>query len=244
MSRNEHFDASHADTLAIKLAWASLELLSADIPDIQVVISGPDSDAADMKLNLSDGKLTVEQPNYGLSPRINEGHWMQVVVRIPQWWKGAASVYTTTGTLNARGLTGTDILLDTLTGDLKAADIHAFDLSLKTVSGRVQGEGLQGDKLSIRSVTGGVDLFRSAFRELKLNAVSGDMSLQTGPFASLDVTTVSGDVSVVSPVSTADLNFRSVSGRLRTDGVNLSAGAPHVGVSSVSGSFEITAKAD
>lgn len=240
MNRNETFDQAQAARLDIKLAWATLEAAADDVSGIQLMVSGSESDVSDLKIAVDDGKLTVEQPVYGISYHVNTEHWMEVYLRIPRAWKGAVSAYTTTGPMTLKKLSGTDITLETVTGDLKASGIEAMNLALKTASGQITGSALTGTKLGVRTVTGGVTLDGCAFRAYRLNTVSGDISLAAdAPYESAEGSAVTGNVRFAAPVSEADVLYRGVTGRLRTQGVSLKEGAPEVRVSSVTGSLEL-----
>jgi len=158
MNRNETFPALSVSTLAIHLAWASLEIIVSDVEDIQLMVSGEDSFVSELKLALTDGCLAVEQPSYGLSIKLKNERWMQVLVRLPRSWKGGVTAGTVSGTLSSRGLTGTDIALSTVSGSLHAESLAGINLTLHTVSGAILASDLAGDSLALRTVSGGVKL--------------------------------------------------------------------------------------
>lgn len=240
MNRNEMFPGLLVSTLTVRLAWASLEIVVDDVEDLQVLISGDDSDVADMKVLCENGRLLVEQPTYGLTYKINMVRWMQVFIRIPAAWKGAVEASTIAGPLKARGLAGTDMSFDTVTGDLRVMGLNCITAALRTVSGSVKAENLSGERLSLRTVSGDVAVSGCGFDAYRLSAVSGAVSMDlTQPFDKLEGTTVSGDVRVYAPMEQIDASLRSVSGRIRTSGVSIQSGAPTASLTSVSGDFEI-----
>ena len=240
MYRNETFRMDDVDRIEASLAWASLEMIHDDIPSIQVMISGDENDVSDLRVELSGRKLSVSQPAYGISPKIISQHWMQVFIRIPAAWKGAITGYTTTAVLNARGLSGTDIHLETVTGDLRASSIDGIALVLRTISGRIQGEGLNGRTLSCRTVTGTVKLSGCAFQEYQLNGMSADQTIELSEgFTSMEGSTVSGDVSIFAPVQAAEITLRAVTGRLRVCGMENRRGDAPIRFTSVSGCLTV-----
>ena len=221
MNRNESFPALTVSALNVRLGWANLEIMVDDVEDIQVLLSGDEGEIAEMKLTLQEGRLQVEQPSYGISTRIHNSKWMQVVVRLPRGWKGSVDASSVTGSVNVRGVTGTDLNLDTVSGDVLAHDLSGESLSLRTVSGKVRLEG-------------------AGFVSYRLNDVSGDVALTlSDAFERLDGVTVSGNVSITAPITRADASLRAISGRLLTEGVSIGSGAPRVAMSSVSANVQL-----
>ena len=240
MNRNESFTGSQVNTLAVKLAWASLEMLVDDVADIQVMGSGDDNDVTDLKIACTDGRLLVEQPTFGLSMKLNTKRWMQLFLRIPRDWKGAVEANTSSGTLNARGLTGSDLTLETVSGDLRASSLSAIALALKSATGDIQAAGLSADKLSLRSVSGTIALQDVAAQQVKTGSVSGETTLAfLAPTERMECSTISGKVRIFVPMDAADVTFAALNGKLRTSGVSLQEGAPVIRVSSISGDLEI-----
>ena len=67
MNRNEAFPAILVSTLAAHLAWASLDVMVEDVDQIQLFISGAESDVKDLRITCEENCLTVEQPSYGIN---------------------------------------------------------------------------------------------------------------------------------------------------------------------------------
>lgn len=240
MNRNESFGAAQVNTLAVHLAWASLEMMVDDVSELQVMVSGDDNDVSDLKISCADGRLLVEQPTYGLTIKLNTERWMQLFLRIPREWKGAVDASTISGPLNVRGLTGTDLALETVSADLRAAGLSGITLALKSATGDIQASGVTTEKLSLRTVSGAISLQGVQARQVKLTGVSGESDLVfTAPFDRLDGNTVSGSIRIYAPMDTADVTLSALSGRLRTSNVSLKENAPVVRVTSVSGDLEI-----
>ena len=244
MEKNLCFEAPSVQQLIVKLAWAQLELLTDDVEDIQVLAAGDEHTVSELRILFKDGRLIVEQPQYGLSMDLINGKWMQVCVRIPKSWRGLVDAHTISGLLNTRGVAGGDITLETVSGDLRALSVTAVSMYLRTVSGNIKGGGLSGERLSLRTISGNVDLMAIDFQTVKSNAVSGQQKMEFAkPFARVDVTAVSGDVTLHVPMDKLDAALRSVSGRMRTSGVFLVDDAPAVRINGVSADLEVACTA-
>ena len=147
---------------------------------------------------------------------------------------------TITAPLRARGISGTDVTLDSVSGDMRAANINAIALTLRQVSGGIQAQDLNCDHVSVRTVSGKVRLSEVACLTAKLSGVSGDQRMEcTRVFERVDVNTVSGDVELYAPLTQADIALRAVTGRVLTGGVSIVENAPQVRGTSVSGNLAI-----
>ena len=240
MNRNESFPALNVSALNVRLGWANLEIMVDDVEDIQVLLSGDEGEIAEMKVALQEGRLQVEQPSYGISTRIHNSKWMQVIVRLPRAWKGSVDASSVTGGVNVRGVTGTDLNLDTVSGDVRASALTGISLTLHTVAGDILAHDLSGESLSLRTVSGKVRLDGASFVSYRLNDVSGDVALNlAGAFDRLDGVTVTGNVSITAPITRADASLRAISGRLLTEGVSIDSGGPRVAMSSVTANVRL-----
>lgn len=141
MNKIETFSPTQITSVEAHLAWASLEVLADDVNELQVMAAGNDKDVSDLRIQEKEGRLVVEQPTYGLSIKLNSERWMQIVIRLPRSWKGALDMSTITAPLRARGISGTDVTLDSVSGDMRAANINAIALTLRQVSGGHSGPG-------------------------------------------------------------------------------------------------------
>lgn len=241
MSRNETFDAAAVTRLDVSLAWAALEMTVDSVARIQLIVAGTPEDVEDLKAEADQGVLSVAQPAYGLSTRLNTERWMQVTLRIPEDWKGEVACSTMSGILRARGLSGSDFSLSTISGNLRASALNAMTLSLRTVSGGLTASDLRADSLSLRTVSGALTIERAAARRLKATTVSADLSLDlTEPPERVDITSVSGDTAIALPAESAAVSLRAVSGKLRTPGLTPGDEGPVISENSVSGSLTVT----
>ena len=240
MNRNEAYPMADVRTLQVRMGWASLELISDNVPELQLIVAGSDADVDDLKVTAAEGRISIEQPTYGLNPRLNTARWMQVVVRVPAFWKGEIMAGTTTGQLNVRGLSGSDLRLETVSGPIRAENLESITLLLQTVSGDVQGELLYSEQASVHTVSGTTELNDCAFRKAAVNTVSGDVLMAlNAPLESLSGNSVAGTIRLYAPMNAADAVLKSATGRLRTSGISLTAGAPSIRVTSVSGALEL-----
>lgn len=242
MERNESFVTANLNDVAIRLAWAQVEIFADDIERVQVLAAGDENSVRDLRIEIKEDALVVEQPQYGLSLNIMDSHWMQVCVRVPRTWERKLHVSTISGLLNARGLNGSRIVLDTVSGDVRATKLTAKELSLKTVTGELRADTLNADSVSIRTVSGAVGLDDVAMRTCRGTTVSGDvrMKLRTA-FETVEVRSVSGDVTLLTGENRVNASLRSVSGRVATDGVELTEerNVPSVRVTAVSADLRL-----
>ncbi len=240
MNRNEAFSGLNVASISVRLAWGSVEATVDDVQDIQLLISGSDEDVTGLKIGCVNGNLEVEQPNLGLPPRLNSAHWMQLVVRLPKDWKGAAEFIATSGRVNVRGLTGTDLTLGTISGDLTAANLQGMTCTLQTVSGQLCASSVHCEQLTMRAVSSPIRMEEGSFSQAHINSVAGDMTLMlTQPFDLLEATSVSGSLYVEAPLESVRVLHRSISGKLRATGVTIHEGGVPVSLNTVSGDLEI-----
>ena len=241
MSRNERFDPKAITRIAVGLAWATLELTSDSVTDLQLLVAGTPDDVDDLKISMDTGVLSVEQPAYGLSTRINSERWLQVTLRIPADWKGEIAASTMSGPLRARGLTGSDFSVSTISGNLRANELCAMTLSLRTVSGSLHATDLKADALSLRTVSGSLSAERTEAQKVKVTSVSGDINLSlTESPERTDINSVSGDSALELPAECAKISLRSVSGKLRTAGVTQTDDSPVVCATTVAGDLTVS----
>lgn len=112
MDRNEAFDPLRTAAIVIRMAWGDVQVVSEDVPQLQVFISGSEQDAAGLRAQLTEGELLIEQPAHGLSGvNVLENHWLHVLLRVPRGWKGGVSFSTVSGRLEVCGLSGSDAKL-------------------------------------------------------------------------------------------------------------------------------------
>lgn len=243
MDRNEVYASDAVTALTVRLGWASLDVISADVDAIQVFLSGAESGVSDIRMMLEDTTLKIEQPTYGIGRHINNDNWLQMIIRVPREWKGAVDCVTVSGSLSLRGLTGTDMKAETVTGHLRLNDLECITLRLKNISGDISGDSLYGEQINLQSVSGRIALSDTAFVRIRLSQVSGETAmLLTAPFEDMEGKTISGNVSIAVPMEAVDARLHTVSGRIRTDHIFLTDDAPRLAITSVSAALEISGR--
>ncbi len=243
MERNLSFDIQDFSSIVVHLAWAQLEIFASDVERVQVMAAGDDGSVYDLRIDVKDDVLLIEQPQYGLSLNITESHWLQICIRVPLAWNKAVQCTTLSGLLSARKLNASELTLETITGDLRAVGLSASEqIALKTVSGNTRGEELKTSHLTVRSVSGDTALDALSVDTLKCASVSGGQTYNmTRSFHSVEVTAVSGNVTITAPVEEMAASLRSISGRVRTEGVSIreDEGLPVVRVTGVSADLKL-----
>ena len=242
MERNESFVASNVNDLAIHLAWAQIEIFADDIDRVQVLAAGDEGSVRDLRIEVDEDVLLVEQPQYGLSLNIVDSHWMQVCVRVPRDWTKKIHVNTIGGLLNARHLNGSRIVLDTVSGDVRATQCTAQELSLKSISGDLRTDNLTADMLTARTVSGNITLDDVSAKNYKCTTVSGELKIkEKAGFQLMELRSVSGDVVLMTTENRMNVSMRSINGRVSTEGVTLTEekGVPGVRVTGVSTDLKI-----
>ena len=242
MERNESFAAGNLNDLAVHMAWAQVEIFTDDIERVQVLAAGDENSVRDLRIEVKDDTLLVEQPQYGLSLNITDSRWMQVCIRVPKTWDKKIHVFTIGGLLNARGLNGSRVVLDTVSGDVRAIRITAKEISLKSISGDLRSDTLTADTITARTVSGNIAFDDATAKTYKTTTVSGEMKLKLkDSFEQMDLRSVSGDVTLFTNVNRMNVSMRSLNGRVSTNGVELveDKSAPIVRVTGVSADLKL-----
>ena len=237
MERNVYFEIEGLTDIAVRLAWAQMEVFADDVEKIQVLAAGDEGSVNDLRILIRDNTLIVEQPQYGLSLNLMESRWMQACVRVPKTWRQGIHLNTISGLLSARGLFGGSIVLDSISGDIHATRITAEDMTFKTISGDMRAEKLTAGSLSARSVSGTHMMEDVEVNTLRCNSVSGEQTYHLSKaFSQIDVGAVAGNVTITAPIREVNLSMRSISGRGRTEGLETTENpnAPKVRVTGVS----------
>lgn len=242
MERNISFELNGLNDISIRLAWAQLEIFADDVEKVQVMAAGDEASTNDMRIELKDGVLIVEQPQYGLSLNIMDSRWLQICVRIPKGWQRKLHCSTISGLLSARKLSGSEVHMETVSGELRVMRLTATALALKTVTGDVRGEELHADRINVRSVNGDIALNAVSVKLLKCTSVNGEQTYNmAGAFEQVEVAAVSGNVIITAPVEAVNVNMRSINGRVLNQGVTITEDktAPIVRVTGVSADLKL-----
>ena len=242
MNRNEFFQALSITRLNLRLTSAALEICTDDIDDIHVMISGSQLDVESLRIAAAADTLTVEQPVSVLSKSATApGSWMQIAIRLPRSWKGAIDARTITGWMNIRSFAGTDLSLDTVSGTIMANDLNFMTITARAVTGDVKLNQILCDKCSLFSTSGSLSAIAVQIKKASANSVTGTITLTlVAPFEELTLNSITGDLCVDAPVILCDATLRSVSGRIRTEGVSIVEGGPKIRATTVSSDLDIT----
>ena len=244
MERNLHFEIAGLADIAVRLAWAQMEVFADDVDKIQVLAAGDEGTVQDLRIGIKGDALVVEQPQYGLSLNITESRWMQLCIRVPRTWTQDIHLNTISGLLSARGLKGSHIVLDTISGDLQATRLAAQEITLKTISGDIRGDKLEAKTLLVRSVSGDQRMDEVEAENVKANSINGEQNYHfVKAFWQVDANTVSGNVTLSAPMEKAQISMRSISGRVRTEGVTVveEGDAPKVNITGISSELKLIA---
>lgn len=241
MERNMRFPAGELDTIKIRLAWAHLDIITDDMEDIALLAAGDDSTVSELAIRHEEGQLIVEQPQYGLSLKLNTGLWAQLCLRLPRTWLGDLDAGTLSGTLCARTVHVRRLSLETVSGSMHLQRIRSDeDIALRTVSGSIQAGALTGPHGYIRSISGHLNAQDVACPHLRASTVSGKLSLSfCEAFETLELQSISGNLEVALPSDTVCVSQRSVSGKLSLQEIALGDEGPTISAATVSGRLNI-----
>ncbi len=238
MERNIGYPAAMVDGVQVRVGWAQVDVIHADTQEVQAVIAGDARSAGELNIRHENGKLVVEQPQYGM---LNfDSKWLQICLRVPQTWCGGIGLTTISGAVTLRGIRGTQITVETVSGAIHVDNVQCEQLTMYGISGGLQATRLTGKGLKIRSVSSAVALYATAFEEIRATTVSGRVMLDfLAPFRSLDMQTATGDVCIQLPGGRAEVGFRSVTGKLSAEGFSGGDGAPRIQVTTLSGNVSL-----
>ena len=240
MERNCQFEVAQVSSLSVHLGRGQVELFADEVSQIQVLCSGDAKSVTDLRVELKDGELTIEQPQYGFSANITEGHWLQISIRMPKSGPDSISLNTIGGMLIARGISAKNLTMDSTTGDLHALNLTAGKLHLRNITGKIHGEGLQVETLSTRNINGEIEMEGLRVDTLKGSNISGTQTYtMTSPFQAVYVTSVTGTVMVSAPVNRMKVTLHSLTGQVRTEGVDITDDGPLLQITGVSADLKL-----
>ena len=240
MNRNETFSALTVATLSVRLRQTSLEILVDEVEDILVDVTGEEDVVQALNFSLTDGRLLIEQPLGGFKLRPKDALPMQVSIRVPASWKGAVNAATTSGSMLLQGFSGTDLAFTTTSGDIDASGLTGINLSLRTAFGDITAHDLAGEDCRAHTSSGNIQLTECGFTTCRFRNLIGETDVTlASPFDKLEGSTFSGPVRIIAPLDRADVFLRSLSGRVLTEGVSITPGAPRVAMRSTSANLKL-----
>lgn len=242
MERNATFPGGDVRLARLKLTWAQLELVPARETTFQLMIAGDDQSVEELRIELSQGELTIAQPQLTYAKELlPRRRWLQICLCIPKDWPGNLDVDSIAGTVGAHTFTAANIALTTVSGSINVKQLQATgELKLHTVSGGISATDLIAPRGNLRSVSGVVTVEDATFTDTKIFTVSGDITLSVpGSAKTIDMQSVSGSLCVETdgPVQAA---LHALSGQfLLDDQVETSKDGTYISVSSVSGDLAV-----
>ncbi len=240
MNRNEFYPALPVTRVTLRLIGATLEICTDEIDDIHVLIAGDDNAVSALRIQTVGDQLMVEQPAASLAKSAATSTWLQVTLRLPCSWKGSIDARSVSGWINARGLAGADLSLDSVSGMVSGTDLTFITINARTITGDVKLSGLRCEKCSLGSTSGNLAAQGAAFRTAGASTVTGRITLALAePFEDMSLNAVSGDLRVEAPITECDALLRSVSGRIRTRDVSITEDAPRIRATTVSSDLDI-----
>ena len=242
MNRNEFFQAMPITKVILRLTNAALEICTDDIEDVHVMASGGKNEMDALRIQTAADTLTIEQPVSALAKSASaSSSWLQLTLRLPRNWKGMIDSRTVTGWMNLRSLTGSDLSLDTVSGQIMASDLDFITLSARAVTGDVKLNQVHSDRCSLFTTSGSLTAMRTGLRIGSASTVTGLITLDlVQPFEELTLNSVTGDICVDVPITECDATLRSISGRIRTDGISNMAGGHKLRATTVSSDLDLT----
>ncbi|MDR6866503.1 hypothetical protein J2Y69_001096 [Microbacterium resistens] len=220
-------DIESASRLKVGLVGGQVDIIAHDEPGIRIEVHGVT--VKDLRIESDGTQIEIDHPQLGWDNFLevfrnfgSGGPKAEVSVAVPR------DIALTLGVVSAgaliSGLT-TEARLSTVSGDI-IVDTHAGDLALNSVSGDVQVRGVAGAVLA-NSVSGDVAL-TGELRKATIDTVSGSMVVDaTGAVNTIALNTVSGNSTVRLDVGLpANYVMRTLSGRLRIDGLDRGASGP------------------
>lgn len=152
----------------------------------------------------------------------------------------AYRVATVSGSISARSLSARSLSLGSTSGSMKLSGISAASLNANSTSGSMSVDGAEGDKASLSSTSGSIRLKDAYFSAANLNSVSGSLTGYVGDrIKQVNANTVSGSVNLFFKGDLKDnrYNLNTTSGSIRIEGVasarrhfRMDAGSGRVGV--------------
>lgn len=240
MERNVNYLATMVEAVQVRVGWAQVELLVADTQEVQTAVAGDERSAKELIIRHENGKLVIEQPQYGLLPHL-DSKWLQICVRVPQGWKGNVALTTVSGAISAKGVRGAEVSLDTVSGTVHVDRVQCETLAMNAVSGAVQATRVLGRALRVRNVSASIGLFEATFDAVKVVAVSGHVNMAfVRPFVTLELQAATGDMQLSLPGDRLETVFRSVGGKLSAEGFTGGDGAPTLQATTVTGNVHVT----
>lgn len=237
------YEHATVHTIRARLENGSADVITVpDSEDVRILIDTDTDDAAPfLSVDMKDGMLLIRQRTP--VPQLLKNRkrpTLHITVEIPEAWKGALHAKTTSGQLHAEGVSGTDVTLGTVSGTLEAKGINGICVSLYGVSGEMAAEDIVCEKLRVTSVTSAARMHNVSFDRCRVRSVSGNTVIDTsGGMEGIRCGTVNGGLTVMTAHPAVDAAMRSMTGCIRTQGVDLADDQPAIRMATLCGRLTI-----
>ena len=220
-------DIESASRLKVGLVGGQVDIIAHDEPGVRIEVHGVT--IKDLRIESDGTQVEIDHPQLGWDNFLevfrnfgSGGPKAQISVAVPR------GISLSLGVVSAGALVSgieNDARLSTVSGDI-IVDTHTGELTINSVSGDVQVRGLTGPALA-NSVSGDVAL-TGEIRKATIDTVSGSLVVDaTGAVNTIALNTVSGNSTVrLDPDLAANYVMRTLSGRLRIDGVDRGSSGP------------------
>jgi len=144
----------------------------------------------------------------------------EISIEIPESFSGAVAVETVSGSLLQLPSGLSDLTFKSVSGEVLEENISLNnDLRISTVSGKLNSPFISCNHLHFKSVSGGLTTRLEKIAEVKFDSTSGGLNLILNEGGGkVDFNTISGGVKLnLNKDSGINLNFKSISGRLKTE---------------------------
>jgi DUF4097 and DUF4098 domain-containing protein YvlB len=237
----QRFSTTGPIRLEIKIAVGDIEVVTSDVPESTISVSGSQKLVDATSVELVGNRLVVEHQRKrfsGFYERFDGS--LHIEARVPAGSRveiatasadsrlvGAFAeldISSVSGGVGVSGVVDGDATVKTVSGEVILEDVSA-DLSVRTVSGDVTA-GKVGGSVTVKSVSGDVLVRSLSEGRVDVQSVSGDLELGIAPNTNLDVDAGSasgelssevplGDVPSLAPGRKLIVRSRSVSGDVR-----------------------------
>ncbi|NLB89848.1 MAG: DUF4097 domain-containing protein, partial [Clostridiales bacterium] len=210
------------EKLEINLSWGQMNIVVEPVDQLQILASGDDESLKELRIEVDDKELVIEQPQFGMYKNINASKWLEVVIRIPKEMHIPIEVQSISGPISARDISGENIHIETVSGKVLLQNIEGKEIYIRSISGAIRCQKLTGRKLKLRTVSGKSVLEQINVQKASYGTVSGDVIMDCSHvFDKMEYNTVSGSLTIYGPMEKISILRRGFRGNVRTEGVTL-----------------------
>lgn len=240
MNRTESYASLETHTIAMDMVRSTIDVYSYDTDTIQLLISGDDESVSLLHLEWQNGKLTLSMPIRDRVPNLMAPAWMQIVLRLPRTWKGAMSLKSQSGSISVNGYSGTDFAVSTSSGHIRAEEVECLTADIHSVSGILLVKNSRCESAKLSTVSGNMLGEKVACHTAHVSTVSGNVEMiLSSPFKLLTCNSVSGDAHIDVPMTEINATFKSVTGRILTNGISIQENGSELRFNSATGNLVI-----